>query len=50
MSAGWVEECSGNLETAEKYYCYALQLDPIDPMYFLRLLQLVQVLYVVSRT
>lgn len=38
---GWLEELNGDYQNAEKYYCYALQLEPIDPLHFLRLIQLV---------
>jgi len=37
---GWLAELNMDLKIAEKYYCYALQLEPIDPSYFLRLTQL----------
>lgn len=36
---GWLSECEGDLSVAEKYYCVAVQIDPIDPLVFLRLNQ-----------
>lgn len=38
---GWVEEEEGDLVAAEKLYCYSMQLDPIYPIDFMRLLQVV---------
>ena len=38
---GWLSELKGDLVVAERYYCYAVQLDPIDVVYFLKLLTLV---------
>jgi tetratricopeptide (TPR) repeat protein len=37
---GWIAEIQDDLTVAEKYYCYALQLEPMDPLNFLRLIQL----------
>jgi len=37
---GWLAELRGDLSTAEKYYCYALQLEPMHPLAFLQLVQL----------
>lgn len=37
---GWISEIQEDLVVAEKYYCYALQLEPMDPLNFLRLIQL----------
>lgn len=37
---GWLSELKGDLKAAERYYCYALQLEPIDSLYFLRLKKL----------
>ena len=37
---GWISEIQEDLPVAEKYYCYALQLEPMDPLNFLRLIQL----------
>jgi tetratricopeptide (TPR) repeat protein len=37
---GWITELRGDLKVAERYYCYALQLEPIDSLYFLRLQKL----------
>jgi len=37
---GWISEIQEDLAVAEKYYCYALQLEPMDPLNFLRLIQL----------
>merc|ERR1712054_298123 len=33
-------ELQGDLKVAERYYCYSLQLEPIDSLYFLRLQKL----------
>ena len=37
---GWLAELQGDLKVAERYYCYSLQLEPIDSLYFLRLQKL----------
>jgi tetratricopeptide (TPR) repeat protein len=37
---GWLAELKGDLKAAERYYCYALQLEPIDSLFFLRLKKL----------
>merc|ERR1712127_1177741 len=39
---GWLAELKGDLAAAERYYCYAVQLDPIDAMYYLKLQQLIK--------
>jgi tetratricopeptide (TPR) repeat protein len=38
---GWIEEGRGQLENAERLYGHALQLEPFDPLQFLRLSNLV---------
>ena len=38
---GWLSELKSDLNAAERYYCYAIQLDPIDTTYFLMLQQLI---------
>ena len=37
---GWLAELQGDLKAAERYYCYALQLEPMDSLSFLRLKKL----------
>ncbi len=37
---GWLAELQSDLKAAERYYCYALQLEPIDSLQFLRLKKL----------
>ena len=37
---GWLAELQGDLVVAERYYCYSMQLEPVDPLYFLRLQKL----------
>lgn len=39
---GWIAELNGDFKIAERYYCYAIQLEPIDPMSFLKLFKLSQ--------
>jgi len=39
---GWLSELKGDLAVAERYYCYAVQLDPIDVVHFLKLQSLVK--------
>jgi len=39
---GWLAELKSDLAVAERYYCYAVQLDPIDVVYFLKLQSLIQ--------
>ena len=34
---GWLAELKADLPTAEKFYCYALQLEPMHPLAFLSL-------------
>jgi len=33
---GWIMELRGDLRAAERYYCFALQLEPCDPLTFLK--------------
>jgi tetratricopeptide (TPR) repeat protein len=34
---GWIAELQCDYNLAEKYYCYSLQIEPMDPLNFLRL-------------
>jgi hypothetical protein len=34
---GWMAELEGDLSVAERYYCHALELEPIEPEMFLQL-------------
>ena len=42
---GWLAELQSDISVAERYYSYALQLEPIDSIYFLKLQALVKDTY-----
>jgi len=39
---GWLAETKRDLRAAERYYCYALQLEPVEPHAFLQLSQAIK--------